>query len=58
LGLKTRWRKTKNIVDSISINGYQKVKQLDGKLIKNDPRIQNDAKAIAQGFSVDLVAEF
>ncbi len=57
-GFKNKVEVTKNIVDSImQFIGYQKVKLLDGKLIKNDPRLQIDANAIAQGFSVDLVAE-
>ncbi len=46
-------------VDSIlKFTGYEKIKIKDGKVIKEDPRIQLDFNAIAQGYSVDLVADF
>ncbi|MBO5467849.1 MAG: FAD:protein FMN transferase, partial [Prevotella sp.] len=37
--------------------GYQKVKLVDGTLIKKDPRIQLDCSAIAKGYGSDVVAD-
>lgn len=46
-------------VDSIlEFTGYEKINLQDGDIIKEDPRIQLDFNAIAQGYSVDLVADF
>ena len=46
-------------VDSImKFIGMNKVSLSDGKIYKDDPRIQLDVNAIAQGYSVDLLAEF
>ena len=38
--------------------GMEKVKIENGRIIKSDPRIQLDVNAIAQGYSVDVVAEY
>jgi len=38
--------------------GFQKVDIVGGKLVKDDPRITLDFNAIAQGYSVDVVADF
>jgi thiamine biosynthesis lipoprotein len=38
--------------------GMEKVKIENGKIVKSDPRVQIDVNAIAQGYSVDIVAEF
>jgi len=47
------------LIDSIMpLIGYQKVKLENGQLIKKLPGIQLDYNAIAQGYSVDLVARF
>ncbi len=47
------------LIDSIMpLIGYEKVRLEDGRIIKDDPRIQLDFNAIAQGHSVDLIAEF
>jgi thiamine biosynthesis lipoprotein len=51
-------------VDSLMIDsllqyvGMSKVSLKQGKLIKENPNIQLDVNAIAQGYSVDLVARF
>ena len=58
-GLGNRIKMDQHIVDSIlSFVGYQKVKLIEGKLIKTDPRIRIDYNAIAQGYAVDVVAAF
>lgn len=45
-------------IDSIMVFvGLDKVKVVDGELVKEDPRIELDFNALAQGYSVDLVAE-
>jgi thiamine biosynthesis lipoprotein len=38
--------------------GYKKVKLVNGKVIKQDPNIQLDFNAIAQGYSSDVLARF
>jgi thiamine biosynthesis lipoprotein len=54
----------KENVDSLLIDsllqfvGYQNVKIENGKLIKDKPQIQLDFNAIAQGYSVDVIANF
>ncbi len=46
-------------IDSIlQFVGYQKVRIKDGRLVKDDPRIRIDLNAIAQGYSVDVVADY
>lgn len=45
-------------IDSLKeVIGYQKVKLVDGTLIKKDPRIQLDCSAIAKGYGSDVVAD-
>ncbi len=45
-------------VDSVRVFiGYKKIKIIEGKIVKEDPRIQLDFNAIAQGYSVDEVAK-
>jgi thiamine biosynthesis lipoprotein len=47
----------KNIIDSLlPLVGYRNVRIEDGQVVKSDPRITFDFNAIAQGFSVDVVA--
>ncbi len=46
-------------IDSLlKLIGYQRVKLSDGRVIKDDPRLQLDFNAIAQGYSVDRLALF
>lgn len=46
-------------VDSlIQIVGFQKVRLLNHKVEKDDPRIMFDPSAIAKGYGVDVVADF
>jgi len=48
-----------HIIDSIEeFIGYQKVKIENGKVVKEDPRMSIDFNAIAQGYSVDVIAAF
>jgi thiamine biosynthesis lipoprotein len=47
------------IVDSLmEFTGYQKVKIVANKIVKSDDRLKIDFNAIAQGYSVDVVAAF
>jgi thiamine biosynthesis lipoprotein len=47
------------IVDSImGFVGFDKIKIINNKIVKADPRIRIDFNAIAQGYSVDVVADF
>jgi thiamine biosynthesis lipoprotein len=47
------------MVDSLlPLVGYQKVRLVNGKLIKADPRIKVDFDAIAQGYSSDWLGHF
>jgi FAD:protein FMN transferase len=49
----------RHMADSIlQFVGYRKVRLEDGQIKKEDPRIQFDFNAIAQGYSVDLLADF
>ena len=58
-GLANRIKMDQHIVDSLlPLVGFKKVKLLNGKLIKSDPRIRIDYNAIAQGYAVDVVAAF
>ena len=46
-------------IDSLlKITGYRKVRIQDGRIKKEDPRIALDFNAIAQGYTVDLIAAF
>lgn len=48
---------TPEAIDSLKqIVGYGKVKLVDGKIIKQDPRVQLDCSAIAKGFGSDAIA--
>ena len=45
------------MIDSLlQITGYDKVKLIDGKVVKTDPRIMLSCSAVAKGSSVDVVA--
>lgn len=44
-------------IDSLlQITDYRKVKLIDGRVIKEDPRIMLSCSAVAKGYSVDVVA--
>lgn len=58
-GLSNRMKMDQHRIDSLlQFVGYHKVKLIDDKLIKEDPRIRIDYNAIAQGYAVDVVASF
>ena len=58
-GFKNRENVTPAMIDSLlPLTGYQKVRLENGRLIKEDPRIMIDFNAVAQGYSVDLLAGF
>jgi len=58
-GFESREKVGKRIVDSLlPLVGYQKIKLVDGKVIKADPRMQIDFNGIAQGYSDDVVGRF
>lgn len=58
-GLKKRDKITQERIDSIlPLVGMEKVKLIRGKLIKSDPRMFIDVNAIAQGYSVDVIARY
>ncbi len=58
-GFKDRMHVDKKVVDSLlTLVGFNHVKIVDNKVVKNDPRIQFDFNAVAQGYSVDLVVNF
>jgi thiamine biosynthesis lipoprotein len=47
------------IVDSLmQFVGYRKVKIQNGRIVKQDPRLQLDFDALAQGYSVDVLAKW
>jgi len=47
------------IVDSLlQLVGYQKVQLVEGRIVKDDPRISFDFNAVAQGYSVDVVGDY
>jgi FAD:protein FMN transferase len=47
------------VVDSLmAFVGMQKIDLIAGKIVKKHPNVQLDVNAIAQGYSVDIIAEF
>ena len=57
------WKKNKfpdkHVIDSImEFVGMDKVKLDKNRIIKTDPRVQIDVNAVAQGYSVDIIARF
>jgi len=47
------------IIDSLlQFVGFDKIKLENNKIIKTDPRVMIDCNAIAQGYAVDIVANF
>jgi len=58
-GFTDRMKVDSTIVDSLlQYVGYEKIKLLDGTIMKEMPESQLDFNAIAQGYSVDLVGQF
>ncbi len=58
-GLTERGKTTNAQIDSIlKFTGLNKIDLKDTLIIKSDPRIMLDVNAIAQGYSVDIIAEF
>lgn len=58
-GFTDRLKVDQVMVDSLlPLIGFNKVKLENNNVIKDDPRIQFDFNAIAQGYSVDLLAKF
>jgi FAD:protein FMN transferase len=57
-GFDPQKERTDSLVDSIkNWVGYGKISLQDGKIVKQDPRIQLDGSAIAKGYACDVVAE-
>ncbi len=57
LGFAGKERSATPDIDSIlEFVGYEKVRIEDGRLVKDDPRIQLDFNSIAKGYTVDLLA--
>lgn len=58
-GFKKKENVTQAMIDSIlPLIGYKKVKLVDGKIMKEDPRITLDLSSLAEGFGVDVVGRF
>ena len=58
-GFESREKVGKHIVDSLlPLVGYQKIKIINGRVVKADPRMQIDFNGIAQGYSDDVVGAF
>ena len=56
-GFKNMDNITPQIIDSLKdFVGYEKIRIVDGRIVKDDPRIQINTSAIAKGFSVDIIA--
>lgn len=58
-GFTDRMKVSSRVIDSLlPLVDYKKVKLVEGKVIKEDPRITFDFNAIAQGYAVDVVGDF
>jgi len=58
-GWKNKITPDQKVIDSLlQIIGMEKVDLKNGRIIKQDERIQIDVNAIAQGYSVDVIADF
>jgi FAD:protein FMN transferase len=58
-GFKNKEEITDAKIDSIlEFVGFQKVNLIDSTITKTDPRLMFDVNAIAQGYSVDVIANF
>jgi len=55
-GFKKKENVTPEMIDSLkTIVDYRKVRFVDGKIIKDDPRISLDLSSLAEGYGVDAV---
>jgi len=58
-GFKNKIRLDSAKVDSLrALVDYRTVRLYDGRIVKDDPRVQFDFNAIAQGYSVDVIGKF
>jgi thiamine biosynthesis lipoprotein len=58
-GFKNKENVTPELIDSLKeLVGYQKVKLVNGKIIKKHPDTMLDCSAIAKGYGVDVVAAY
>jgi FAD:protein FMN transferase len=58
-GFSKREKINQTLIDSLlSRVGYQKLRLVDEKLVKESPEIMLDFNAIAQGYTVDVLASF
>lgn len=56
--LRENKEKEINLDSILNLIGHSKINIKDGRIIKGDPRITIDLNSIAQGYSVDLVADY
>lgn len=58
-GFKKKENVTQLLIDSIrEFVGYEKIKIVNNRIVKQDPRIMLDAAAIAKGYASDVVGEY
>lgn len=58
-GPEERERMTQQIVDSLkAFTGFRKVRLENGKIVKDNPRMQLNMSAIAKGYTCDLIGDF
>jgi thiamine biosynthesis lipoprotein len=58
-GFTKREKVSQNLIDSLlQFVGYKKVRLVENKLVKEIPEVKLDFNAIAQGYTVDLLATF
>jgi len=58
-GPEEKEKMTPEIIDSLkAITGYQKVKLVNGKIIKENPHMKLDMSAISKGYTCDLIGDF
>lgn len=57
-GFKNSSHITDSVIDSLlQLTGYTKIREEDGRIVKDDPRIMLDCSAIAKGYGCDVVAD-
>ncbi len=57
-GFKKKEQVTPELIDSIlQYVGYEKLKLINGKIIKDNPNIMIDCAAIAKGYACDIIGE-
>ena len=58
-GPEEKERMTQQIVDSLkAFTGFRKVRMENGKIVKDNPRMQLNMSAIAKGYTCDLIGDF